>query len=240
VLNAIETAEQLERDIAFGDQIQREIDLLLAERTELASAIGLVEPPVRVPASRFKDFIADPGRLAERMSRPMPNKPYKQTRNGTLFHSWVESRFAQLHIAEANDSLDNQSDQFDQESIRALQNNFENSRWAKLKPLEIEREIQLTIGGNTFICKLDAVFATETGVEIIDWKTGKQPKSEEDAELRALQLALYRLAYSRFSGLPIEQISASFYFVADDVELKPARLLDESELLELWQRVFAK
>ncbi len=240
VLNAIETAQQLERDITFGDQIQREIDLLLAERTELATAIGLVEPPVRVPASRFKDFIADSNKVAERMSRPMPNKPYKQTRNGTLFHSWVESRFAQMHISEANDSLDNENEQFDQESIRGLQTNFEKSRWAKLKPLEIEREIQLTIGGNTFICKLDAVFATETGVEIIDWKTGKQPRSTEDAELRALQLALYRLAYSRFSGMPINQISASFYFVAEHVELKPEHLLGERELLSLWQKVFTE
>ena len=42
-------------------------------------------------------------------------------------------------------------------------------------------------------------------VEIIDWKTGKKPKDAKDEELRALQLALYRMAYSRFSGIPIER-----------------------------------
>jgi DNA helicase-2/ATP-dependent DNA helicase PcrA len=81
------------------------------------------------------------------------------------------------------------------------------------------------------------VFATADGVEIVDWKTGKKPKNLEDESLRALQLALYRLAYSRFSGLPLEKIEASFYFVADDSEVRPARLLNEEELLELWNRV---
>ena len=97
----------------------------------------------------------------------------------------------------------------------------------------------MTIEGNTFICKLDAVFATENGVEIIDWKTGKKPKDAKDEELRALQLALYRMAYSRFSGVPIEQIDASFYFVAEDVEVKPQKLLNESELLELWRKTIS-
>jgi DNA helicase-2/ATP-dependent DNA helicase PcrA len=75
------------------------------------------------------------------------------------------------------------------------------------------------------------------GVEIIDWKTGKKPQDAQDESLRALQLALYRLAYSRFSGLPLEKIEASFYFVADDTEVKPVRLLNEIELIELWNQV---
>jgi DNA helicase-2/ATP-dependent DNA helicase PcrA len=134
-------------------------------------------------------------------------------------------------------SIDNQNESLDLEQIQVLKANFEASRWAKLEPLEIEREIQLTIGANTFICKLDAVFETVDGVEIIDWKTGKKPKDAQDESLRALQLALYRLAYSRFSGLPLEKIEASFYFVADDAEVKPMRLLNEFELIELWNQI---
>ena len=166
----------------------------------------------------------------------MPQKPYKQTRNGTLFHSWVEARFGAAHLSDDLDSSDNLNESLANESIEELQANFEGSRWAKLEPLEIEREIQLTIGANTFICKLDAVFETVNGVEIVDWKTGKKPKDSEDESLRSLQLALYRLAYSRFSGLPIEKIEASFYFVADDSEVKPARLLNEIELIDLWNQ----
>lgn len=233
-LNAIDLAAESSAGLAFGDKIQADIDLLLAERDEALEQANLVELPVRVPASRFKDFISDLPALTERYRRPMPQKPYKQTRNGTLFHSWVEARFGAAHLSETLDSSDNLNESMDGEAIELLKANFEASRWAKLEPLEIEREIQLTIGGNTFICKLDAVFETATGVEIVDWKTGKKPKDSKDEALRSLQLALYRLAYSRFSGLPIEKIEASFYFVADDSEVRPAKLLTEAELIDLW------
>jgi DNA helicase-2/ATP-dependent DNA helicase PcrA len=233
-LEAIDRAQQLAEGLAFGDRVQTDIDLLLAERDEAFDQANLVQLPVRVPASRFKDFVADLPALTERYRRPMPQKPYKQTRNGTLFHSWVEARFGAEHLSEEHDSLDNQNESFASEDIQQLKANFEGSRWAALEPLEIEREIQLTIGANTFICKLDAVFATSDGVEIVDWKTGKKPKDVKEESLRALQLALYRLAYSRFSGLPLEKIEASFYFVAGDSEVKPARLLNEAELIELW------
>jgi DNA helicase-2/ATP-dependent DNA helicase PcrA len=105
--------------------------------------------------------------------------------------------------------------------------------------VEIEREIQLTIGENTFICKLDAVFETATGFEIVDWKTGKAPKDEADEKLKTLQLALYRLAYSRFTGIPLEKIEVSFYFVAENKEIKPTQIPAEAELLKLWSEVSA-
>jgi len=235
-LDAIENARNLAVGLEFGDRVQADIDLLLAERDEQLAQANLVQLPVRVPASRFKDFVSDLPALVERYRRAMPQKPYKQTRNGTLFHSWVEARFGAAHLIEDLDSIDNQNESLESEDIQALKANFEASRWAKLEPLEVEREIQLTIGGNTFICKLDAVFATADGVEIVDWKTGKKPKDSEDESLKALQLALYRLAYSRFSGVPLEKIEASFYFVADDSEVKPSRLLNEEELIELWNR----
>jgi DNA helicase-2/ATP-dependent DNA helicase PcrA len=233
-LDAIERVDELAKALEFGDLVQNDINLLLAERDDALASANLVPLPVRVPASRFKDFVADLPALAERYRRPMPQKPYKQTRSGTLFHAWVEARFGASHLTEGLDSDDNQNESLAQESIQELKANFETSRWANLEPLEIEREIQVTIGGNTFICKLDAVFATADGVEIVDWKTGKKPKDSDDESLKAMQLALYRLAYSRFSGLPLEKIQASFYFVADDSEVKPSRLLSEAELIELW------
>ena len=233
-LDAIERSTELASGLEFGDRVQTDIDLLLAERDEALEQANLVPLPVRVPASKFKDFVSDLPALAERYRRPMPQKPYKQTRNGTLFHAWVEARFGAAHLTDGIDSVDNENESLAQESIQQLKANFEASRWANLEPLEIEREIQVTVGANTFICKLDAVFATADGVEIVDWKTGKKPKDAEDESLKALQLALYRLAYSRFSGLPLEKIEASFYFVADDSEVKPEHLLGEAELIELW------
>ena len=172
----------------------------------------------------------------------MPQAPYKQTRSGTLFHGWVEQQFGSGKFFGEKTSDDSGFENLDSlayENIEQLQNNFSKSRFAKMKPLEIEREIQFTIGQNTFICKLDAVFETESGVLIVDWKTGKAPKNKAEEKLRSLQLALYRLAYSQFTGLPIEQIGVSFYFVAEDLELVPEAIADENELMALWSQVLA-
>jgi DNA helicase-2/ATP-dependent DNA helicase PcrA len=223
-----------------GDKIQQEIDLLLMERQESFKQLEEINLPVRIPASSFKDFIADFKATSQRIRRPMPQAPYKQTRSGTLFHGWVEQQFGSGKFFGEQTSEDSGFENLDSlayENIAQLQKNFSQSRFAKMKPLDIEREIQFTIGQNTFICKLDAVFETDSGVLIVDWKTGKAPKDQADEELRSLQLALYRLAYSRFKGLPIERIGACFYFVAEDLELVPKSIADENELMELWAQV---
>ena len=51
----------------------------------------------------------------------------------------------------------------------------------------------------------------------------------KDEKLKTLQLALYRLAYSRFTGIPIENIEVSFYFVAEDKEIRPTQIPNEQE-----------
>ena len=236
--------EQLEikiEAIHAGDQIQNDITLLLAERDAEMVKHNSVQLPVRIPASSFKDYIANYEEVTSRLRRPMPQPPYKQTRTGTLFHSWVEAQFGAGYFAgelqEQSQSADGGAQGLDSESIQQLQNNFATSRFATLEPIDIEREIQLTIGTNTFICKLDAVFKTESGYEIVDWKTGRSPKDEKDQTLKTLQLALYRMAYSRFTGIPIEQIAVSFYFVAENREVRPTVVPGEVELLELWGRV---
>ena len=230
---AIEELAETRQALEFGDHIQLDINLLLAERDEALSRSSVTQLPVRVPASRFKDFVSDMANLAERSRRPMPQQPYKQTRTGTLFHSWVENRFGAQHLLETEISEDNTAII---DSIQTLQENFESSRFANLVPIEIEQEIQVTVGANTFICKLDAVFATETGVEIIDWKTGAAPKDEADLALKTLQLALYRLAYSRYSGMPASQIEVGFYFVSENLEVRPKHVPTEAQVLELWSK----
>jgi DNA helicase-2/ATP-dependent DNA helicase PcrA len=235
VLSAIDELQNKVHGVLEGDRIQTEIDLLLAEVEERISAAESFDVPVRIPASRFKDYIGDFAELAARYRRPMPQPPYKQTRTGTLFHGWVEQHFEKLALTDGNYSADDALP-LDQD-MQTLKNNFMNSRFSKLTPIDVEREIQLTVGDHTFICKLDAVFETQDGFEIVDWKTGKSPKDEADAKAKVLQLALYRLAYSKFTGVPIEKISVCFYFVAENKELKPAEVPDETELLGLWQQV---
>ena len=88
-----------------------------------------------------------------------------------------------------------------------------------------------------FICKLDAVYRTADGYQVVDWKTGRAPSDARDLELKQTQLALYRLAYARWKGVHPSSVDAVFYFVADDVVIRPERLYDEEELRELWSSV---
>ncbi|MBN9631885.1 MAG: PD-(D/E)XK nuclease family protein, partial [Actinobacteria bacterium] len=90
------------------------------------------------------------------------------------------------------------------------------------------------------VCKLDAVYALSGGdhdVQIVDWKTGKAPRDDDDLERKQLQLALYRLAYARHAGIDPARIDAVFYFVADDRVIRPHRLYSEAELAALWASV---
>ena len=232
--------------ILDSDQIHSDIELLLAEKEMALLQLDQAVLPVRIPASSFKDYVSDFSEVTSRLKRPMPQPPYKQTRTGTLFHSWVEGQFGagarggqlmdQKQSADASAFEDLNSSE---DGIETLKQNFLSSRFAKLTPIEIEREIQLTVAGNTFICKLDAVFETENGVEIVDWKTGKAPKDAADQELKTLQLALYRLAYSRFTGIPQENIEVCFYFVSENKEVRPQHVPSENELLDLWSKIAA-
>jgi DNA helicase-2/ATP-dependent DNA helicase PcrA len=229
-----------------------ELQLLLAERAARAAGLGRVALPVRVAASRFKDFVSEPGDVAAGTLRPMPERPYRATRLGTLFHAWVEERYG---VGAGADELDAGVDELDDlgddagaigmlpaaEELARLQATFEASPWASRRPVEVEREIHLPFDDRIVICKIDAVYRQDVPAgeperfEIVDWKTGKAPKDADDLERKQLQLALYRLAYARWAGIPIDRIDAAFYFVADDRIIRPEHLDSEEELLARWR-----
>ncbi len=221
---------------------QRDLDLLLAERDAAVRSAAVVPLPQRIPASRFKDFVSDPAGVARSLRRPMPEKPYRATRLGTRFHGWVEARYGASSPSELVDAssseldFEQQGDDLDLVELERLQGIFESSRWAALRPVDVEIEIHLPFDGRIVICKIDAVYALDgERFEIVDWKTGKAPSDAHDLEQKQLQLALYRLAYARFKGIDLSQIDALFYYVSDDAIIRPERLFDEAQLLAAWR-----
>jgi DNA helicase-2/ATP-dependent DNA helicase PcrA len=220
----------------------REAELLLEERERRRTREGVVPLPVRIPASAFKDYVSDPDAVAAELRRPMPERPYRATRLGTLFHSWVEERYGRAGGADELDAepfeLDSDGDVVDAERLAELQATFERSPWAELRPVEVEREIHLPFDGRVVICKIDAVYRHGDRYEVVDWKTGKAPRDDADLERKQLQLALYRLAYARWEGIDPELIDAAFYFVADDRVIRPEHIDTEEQLLERWRAVF--
>ena len=230
--NAAEQVNQAKDQLADSSKatnrssVQEEIDLLLKEQDDRLARLAVVDLPVRIPASRFKEFVKDVDAMAAKYLRPTPSKPYRATRTGTLFHSWVE------------DFLVSEIDQPASSSVNELSEIFRNSRFANLKDSEIELEINLTHGVNTFVCKLDAVFKVGERYEIVDWKTGSPPETKEEEQEMILQLALYRFAYSKLRDVPVDQIDVCFYFVGENTELKPELVPGPEDLMKLWEKLF--
>lgn len=238
----VELAKQSFEQADANDSVMRDsatsklIERLLLEREVKNEQAKSVDFGVRVSASNFKAYLDELDELAGSALRPVPQQPYAASRMGNLFHAWVEKRFAPSGLL-FDDEFDELEDADDFISIETLQQNYENSRFAALTPLSVEQEIQLTIGSNTFVCKMDAIYADGDGVQIVDWKTNKPPTDEKDLYRRSLQLALYRLAYSEYTGMPIEKVKASFFFVGVSEELTPSSLLGREEILAEWQKV---
>jgi DNA helicase-2/ATP-dependent DNA helicase PcrA len=210
--------------------------LLLAER-EARRTPPLRLAPTRIAASRYKEFVSDYHGTVAAIARPLPERPYRQTRLGTLFHAWVEQRSGRHGLGGSLDDALWESDDevFETESsiedaaaLEALRERFLASEWAPLAPIEVETEIDFTVEGldgrpHVVICKLDAVYRREDRggrIEIVDWKTGAAPRTEAEKEERMLQLELYRQAYHAKHGIPVDEIDVALYYVAEDVILR--------------------
>jgi DNA helicase-2/ATP-dependent DNA helicase PcrA len=234
-----------------------QLERLLAERAERMRGAG-GEAPTRVPASRFKDWVTDYRGTLRDLGRPMPERPYTQTRIGTLFHAWVEHRSGLVGAGAAAESALWEIDEDvpdagaltattgdDEQALAGLRAIFERSEWADLQPIAVEIEIDFAFGGpeatgdasggHIVICKLDAVYRRDGGrIEIVDWKTGRAPRTAQEREERMLQLALYRVAYHRRFGVPLEQIDVVLFYVADELIIRGDRVYSEEELVQRW------
>ncbi|CAN5271402.1 ATP-dependent DNA helicase [soil metagenome] len=234
---AVERAAEMVRGArpGSGGHWEAELDLLLHERSERMRGAQVVELPARVAASRFAEVVLAPADAASALRRPMPQRPYRATRLGTLFHSWVEERYG---IAGSLPELPQDWDDADDEqTLAGLQRNFEASEFAALVPEAVELELHLPFGEETVVCKLDAVYALEGGHLIVDWKTGRSPRDAAELASKQLQLALYRQAFADWKGVAPETVAAAFYYVAEDLVIRPESLQSKPELLELWRQV---
>ncbi|GAA1992427.1 ATP-dependent DNA helicase [Microbacterium pumilum] len=240
---AVDDAIDEDRRSEPSEQLQR----LLLERAARGRP-PVHDAPSRVAASRFKDFVDDFAATVGSIARPVPERPYDQTRRGTLFHAWVEQRSG---LAGRGTSLDDGLWEIDDEQpaeteasradaveLDRLIATFLASEWADLRPIEVETEIDVTLAGadglGTVVCKLDAVYRRGDRIEIVDWKTGRPPTSAAQRDERMLQLALYRVAYHKRHGVPLEDIDVVLYYVSDDLVIRSDRVYSESDLVQRW------
>ena len=200
-----------------------EWDLLAAALLEEARArqasTRVVRLPDAVSASLLMRALAEPEAVALDIARPMPHPPAPAARRGTEFHAWVETRYGQQSLLDPDDlpgAAD--ADIATDEALAALKKAFEGGPFAHRSPVAVEAPFALVVGGRVVNGRIDAVFeAEEDGVryDVIDWKTGSA------AHIDPMQLAVYRLAWARQAGVPLEQVSAAFVIVGTGEVLRP-------------------
>jgi DNA helicase II / ATP-dependent DNA helicase PcrA len=215
------------------EQWVRDADLLLRERARQAAPTVDVPLPSHLSVSALVTLRREPAELARRLRRPMPAAPAPQARRGTAFHAWLEERFGAARLVDL-DELPGSGDELaaPDGALAELQEAFLASGWADRQPVEVEVPFETPLGPLTLRGRIDAVFADGDGYEVIDWKTGPPPSGAELATA-GVQLAAYRLGWSRLIGVPVETVSAGFHYVAAGVTVRPVDLLDEAGLLGL-------
>lgn len=208
----------------------RDVELVLA-RHRAPDEVMEVELPAHISASMLVDLQDDPEAVTRQLRRPVPREPGMAARKGTAFHAWIEEYFGRsgmLDIDEYPGAADAYVDEAYQ--LEDMVATFEASEWASRTPAYIEVPVETRVDSVVVRGRIDAVFQDEDGGwDLIDWKTGAPP-SKDKLAVRAVQLAVYRLAWSRLKNVPLEKVRAAFYYVAADKVIRPHNLLGEAEL----------
>ena len=213
----------------------RETEVLLAERAARQQRhADVVELPSHLSASSLVALARDPARYTDELRRPMPSAPAREARRGTAFHAWVEEHYARaafVDIVDLPGSAD--EDPMSDDELPAMRERFLASPWAGRHPAEIETALETVVDGVAIRGRVDAVFADVEDADwvIVDWKTGRKP-SGEVARVRALQLAAYRIAWSRLRGVEPERVRGAFYYAGSGETVWP-ELVGEAEISAL-------
>ena len=212
---------------------------LLAERDERTGRE--VDFPAHVSASGMVRLAADRDAFALQLRRPVPSEPTVHARRGTRFHEWVEQFYTSASLVDVDDlpgaeDADVPSDV----DLETLRQRFLDSEWSARTPIAVEVDVETPVAGVMLRSRIDAVFldpdapppaaGEPPAVLVVDWKTGREPADAAARSAREVQLAVYRLAWSRWANLPLEKVSAAFCYVGSGTTVRPRRLLAEPEL----------
>lgn len=194
--------------------------------------------PSRLSVSTLVALHSDPESLALSLRRPMPHFTNDFAKRGTQFHQWIE-RYLQHSTLFDDDIFDTAP--ADELPLQRLQEKWLKSEWAGRHPVGVEVGFETVLAGIVVKGRIDAIYRTSQGhsgelFEVIDWKTGRE-KSGEDLAQAAIQLAVYRLAYAKLHKVNLDQVSAGFHYINENLTIRPTDLLGESELISLIESI---
>ena len=203
-----------------------ELTHLVAEARRDRAQVVEVPLPAALSATTLQRLRRDPDGLAVDLVRPMPRPPAPAARFGTLFHEWVEQRFGQQALLEPEEVANRGDDDIDDYAdLRELIATFEAGPFATRVPHAVEAPFALVLDGQVVRGRIDAVYAEpDGGFLLVDWKTNRTASADP------LQLAVYRLAWSELTGVPLDRVRAAFYYVRTGALVTPDDLPGRAEL----------
>ncbi|MDJ0321449.1 ATP-dependent DNA helicase [Pseudarthrobacter sp. PS3-L1] len=217
-----------------------ETALLLERRSERGHHRD-IHLPDHISASTLVDLGEDPDAVLATLRRPVPREPGMAARRGTAFHSWVEEHFGMAGMLDLDLVNRGHADEKAEAALglESLKATFLASDWANRIPAYLEVPVETRIGPVVVRGRIDAVFRNSTGAwDLVDWKTGRRPPAGA-LKAKSIQLAAYRLAWSRLKGVPLDQVQAAFFYVGDNSVVRPHDLSTAAELEEILQEAFA-
>ncbi|WP_261792497.1 ATP-dependent DNA helicase [Arthrobacter sp. PM3] len=205
----------------------------LLERRSRRAVVQDVHLPGHISASTLVDLDEDADAVVARLRRPVPREPGMSARKGTAFHAWVEEYFGaagMLDLGEAAGADDHIDEAY---GLDSMVETFRQSEWAHRAPAHVEVPVETRIGDVVVRGRIDAVFRdADGGWDLVDWKTGRRPPAAQ-LKVKAVQLAVYRLAWARLKDVPLEDVRAAFYYVADNQVVRPHDLGSAEKLEEI-------
>ena len=190
--------------------------------------------PNRISVSALDLILRDSAEAAKAFRRPMPSHTTIYARRGTEFHSWLERHLNSPQLPDSSEYGHEES--LDDRKLEELKSAWLASEWATRTPFDVELPFEIIIEGTLLRGRMDAVYFDGKRYEIVDWKTGEIKSGKELADA-AVQLAAYRIAFSRIHRVPPESISAVFHYVGANQSVRPADLLSEEEIIRLLPRL---
>lgn len=159
--------------------------------------------PAVLSVTSLEDYLANPRGYQDRINRPMPRPSTAGMTRGTRFHEWVAQYWGQQQLLVELPGIDDDVVLADSE-LDALKSGFARTEFADRTPIAVEVPFSLSLGGQVVNGRIDAVFTTDDGYQVVDWKTGRAVDHDP------LQLAVYVYAWSQLTSTSPDSIAAAY------------------------------
>jgi DNA helicase-2/ATP-dependent DNA helicase PcrA len=216
-------------ELAIVQQIEDELELLVAEADRAADPVLTISLPPTLSATTALRLGGERDDLMAELARPMPREPVAGARFGTRFHAWVEAQLEggqQTLLDPADLPGRGDTDIGSDAELDEMTAKFLAGPYGGTTPYAIEAPFSIMLGGQQVIGRIDAVYRTDRGFDVVDWKTNRQATSDP------LQLAIYRLAWAELQGIDPATVDGVFYYVRLDDVRRYTDLPDRAQLEE--------